>query len=85
MSARAVTRVSGPVCFWSSPMARARARRALARAVAWAWEWVELRKDMLESVSSPTAITVSRISSESVMISAKPRLRQRDIPLQRGE
>jgi hypothetical protein len=55
-----------------SPMASIRDTRALARAVAMASPCEELLRLMLESESKPTAITVNRISSESVTTNAKP-------------
>ena len=54
-------------------MAIINARRAFARASAMAAPWLELRREMLESESRPTARSVSRIIKDSVTTRAKPR------------
>ena len=53
-------------------MASINARRALACAIAMALPCADARSEMLESDSSPTAMTVNKIINESVMTSAKP-------------
>ena len=80
-SARAVTRWSGPAFFCSSPIANIRARRALDRAVAMAFPWADTRSEMLESVNSPTAMTVTKTISMIVITKAKPDLKLRKRPV----
>ena len=53
-------------------MASIRASRALFCAVAIASPWAAARKEIEANDSNPTAMTVSRISSESVTTKAKP-------------
>lgn len=72
MEEGAVMRVSAPACFCNSPMANMRASRALARAFAPANPRSELLSDIVDRLSKPTAITVSRISRLSVTTRAKP-------------
>ena len=71
-SEEAVTARSGPSDFCKSPMASISASRALLRAVAISCPWLDARNEMLDKVSKPTAMTVSRIISESVITKAKP-------------
>ena len=73
----AVIARSGPAYFWRSPIASMRANRALAWASVWAIDCEELRSVTAEIVSKPTAITVSRIISDSVTTKAKPGLGRR--------
>ncbi|MBC7927870.1 MAG: hypothetical protein H7039_19665 [Bryobacteraceae bacterium] len=72
VSPRAVIRVSGPKLTCNSPTASIRASRAFARAICMASPCAELRREILERVNRPTAITVSRIMRDKVTISAKP-------------
>ena len=65
-------RVSEPASFCSSPSASIMARRALDRAVANVASWLEALREMLERVSRPTAMTVSKIINDRVTISANP-------------
>jgi hypothetical protein len=51
---------------------------ALARAIIWAFETLDDLSEMELSESKPTAMTVSRIISERVTISAKPRFLKSD-------
>ena len=53
------------------------AKRALDRAVANAAPWLEALREMLERVSRPTAMTVSKIINDRVTTSAKPFLEVR--------
>ena len=53
-------------------MANMSARRAFDCATALACPWVDARSEMLDNDSKPTAMTVSRIISESVTTRAKP-------------
>lgn len=53
-------------------MASIIANLAFARALAIASPWPVDRIEMLDKVSSPTAITVSKIISDRVTINAKP-------------
>ena len=70
--AGAVIRLSGPAVFCKSPIANISAIRALARATDIALVCPEDRSEMLESVNKPTAMTVNKIISDKVTISAKP-------------
>jgi hypothetical protein len=68
----AETRWSGPSCFCSSPRAIIRARRAFACASDFACDWLVLRSETADKLSNPTATTVSKIISDSVITKAKP-------------
>lgn len=70
--AGAETLLSTPMETCRSPNANIMASRALLRAMLPAADCPEERSEILDRVSKPTAITVSRIIKLSVTISAKP-------------
>ena len=72
MFALAVILVSCPVFNWSWPSARRTASRALLRASIIAEELDDARSEMVDRLSNPTAMTVSKIINERVTIRAKP-------------
>ncbi len=72
VSARAETRVSGPMWVCNSPMAIVSASLAFWRAVWRAVSAEEVRRVTEERPSNPTAMTVRRINRESVTTKAKP-------------
>ena len=67
-----MTRVSCPVSDWSWPSANCMESRAFWRASAMATELDAERSETDDSVSKPTAMTVSRIIRLSVTTKAKP-------------
>lgn len=69
---------SGPMNFCKSPKASIIARRALVRAMLADEPWDDALSEMLESVSKPTAMIVSRIIKLRVTTKAKPLLEEAD-------
>ena len=72
ISEEPLTARSGPSDFCKSPMASISAKRALLRAMAIASPWADERNEIEDKLSKPTAMTVRRIISASVMTKAKP-------------
>ena len=72
ISEEALTARSGPNDFCKSPIASIRAKRALLCAVAIAAPCAVERNEIADKLNKPTATTVNRIISESVMTKAKP-------------
>src|SRR5690606_4952706 len=71
-SAVAVTRLSGPALFCSSPMASERAMRAFIRAAAIASPLPEFLKEIVDKDISPMARIVRRTINERHVTSANP-------------